>query len=214
MGQDKAFLPVDGQPSIERVLERTASLSDDLIVVSNAQTRYRQRLARFFLPTSSSSPSDSLSISGKSNFSDRIFISRMVSDIIPGKGSLGGIYTALHWARHSHCLVVACDMPFLNRDLLAHMMGLSPEYDAVVPIVNDRPEVLHAVYGKHCLSPIATRIKANRLKITDFLSDVRVRFVAADEVSRFDPQFRSFMNMNTPDDWQAVQRVAADERQE
>jgi len=179
MGQDKAFLPVGGHPVIERVIQRVAPLSDDVAIIANTPDKYRH------------------------------LGYRMASDMYPGKGSLGGIYTAIHTARHPHCLVVACDMPFLNSDLLRHLMSLTPGFDVVIPRIKEFPETMHAIYGKGCLEPIERRLLADRLRIIGFFDDVRVRYVERDDVARFDPTFRSFLNMNTPSDWKHVQQLAA-----
>ena len=181
MGQDKAFLPLVGRSVIDRVLECVQPLSDDVTLITNTPERFRH------------------------------LGYRMVGDVYPGKGSLGGIYTAIHAARNSHCLVVACDMPFLNADLLCHLTELAPGYDVVIPRIEEFPETMHAVYGKACLEPIKRRLLAGRLKIIGFFGDVRVRYVERDDSARFDPTFRSFLNINTPDDWERVQRMAGEE---
>jgi molybdopterin-guanine dinucleotide biosynthesis protein A len=174
MGQDKALLPLGGSSVIERVLDRVVPLSDDVTLITNVPDKYRH------------------------------LGYRMVGDVYPGKGSLGGIYTAIHTARYSHCLVVACDMPFLNTDLLRYLVDLSPGFDVVVPRIEQFPETMHAVYGKGCLEPIKRRLLADELKIIGFFDDVRVRYVERDDVARFDSTFRSFLNVNTPDDWEHV----------
>jgi molybdopterin-guanine dinucleotide biosynthesis protein A len=181
MGQDKAFLPVGGRPVIDRVLERVAPLSDDLTLIANAPLKYNH------------------------------LGQRMVGDVYLGKGALGGIYTAIHAARHAHCLVVACDMPFLNIDLLCYLVSLAPGFDVVIPRFQESPETMHAVYGKGCLEPIQCCLEADRLKIIGFFDQVRVRTVEREDVARFDPEFRSFLNMNTPADWTRVQELAKGE---
>jgi molybdopterin-guanine dinucleotide biosynthesis protein A len=181
MGQDKAWLPVGGRPVVERVIERVAPLSDDLLLIAYADDAYRHLSAR------------------------------LVGDVYPGKGPLGGIYTALQAARYDHCLVVACDMPFLDAGLLRYLAGLVPGYDVVIPRVEEFPETLHAVYGKRCLEPIQRRLLADQLRIVGFFDEVRVRYVERDDVAHFDPEFRSFMNMNTPADWERLQRLAMQE---
>jgi molybdopterin-guanine dinucleotide biosynthesis protein A len=181
MGQDKAFLSIGGRPVIERVIQRVTPLSDDVTIITNAPDKYHHM-----------------------GF-------RMVCDVHPGKGSLGGIYTAIHATRHPHCLVVACDMPFLNPDLLRYLASLAPGFDVVIPRVEAFPETMHAIYGKGCLEPIERQLLADRLKIIGFFKDVRVRYVERDDVARFDPTFRSFLNMNTPADWERMQRLAAEE---
>ncbi|RME73795.1 MAG: molybdenum cofactor guanylyltransferase [Chloroflexi bacterium] len=180
MGQDKAFLDVGGRRVIDRVLAQVQGLSDDLFISANAPEKYRE----FGLP--------------------------VVPDVFPGKAALGGIYSAIHTARHPHVLVVACDMPFLNRDLLAYLIQLAPTADVVVPLVNPpQPETLHAVYSKNCLPAIERRLAANRLRVVGFFEDVSVRYVSREEVARFDPHFYALMNMNTPQEWQTIRQIAA-----
>lgn len=181
MGQDKAFLPVGGRPVIERVIQRVLPLSDDVTIITNTPTLYHH------------------------------FGLHIEGDVYPGKGSLGGIYTAIYVARYQYCLVVACDMPFLNPDLLRHLVSLTSGFDVVIPRIDEFPETLHAVYGRGCLEPIERRLLADRLKIIGFFDDVRVRYVERDHVARFDANFHSFLNMNTPADWEYVQRLAVEQ---
>jgi molybdopterin-guanine dinucleotide biosynthesis protein A len=135
----------------------------------------------------------------------------MVGDVYPGKGALGGIYTAIHAAWHSYCLVVACDMPFLNTDLLRHLIGLAPGSDVLIPRIEESPETMHAIYGKGCLEPIRRCLLADRLKIISFFGEVRVRYVEREDVGRFDPYFRSFLNANTPDDLERIRGILEEE---
>ncbi|MHB1416941.1 MAG: molybdenum cofactor guanylyltransferase [Chloroflexota bacterium] len=123
---------------------------------------------------------------------------RAVADLRPGAGSLGGIFTALSFAQGSRCLVVACDMPFLNRRLLAYLLDLSPGYDVVIPRDDGNVEPLHAVYAKTCLEPIRTLLEEGDRRIVDFFPHVRVRYVEKQEIAVFDPELRSFFNVNTP----------------
>ena len=183
MGKDKALLPLEGRAVIEWVLDRVVTLSDDVSLITNAPEKY-------------------------SHLSHRI-----IEDVYPGKGSLGGIYTAIHAAFYRYCLVVACDMPFLNTELLSYLVDSVPGFDVVVPRIEQFPEATHAVYGKRCLEPIRRRLLADRLKIIGFFDDVEVRYVEREDMARFDPTFRSFLNMNTPDDWERVRRVAEEELQ-
>ena len=184
MGRDKAFLPVGGKPVIQRVLERVAPLSDDIILVTNTPDKFTFDID-----------------------------CRITGDIYPGKGSLGGIYSALVAARYPHCLIVACDMPFLNVRLLQYLVRLARiyDYDAVVPEVSDRWETLHAVYSKRCLRPIERCLQQDDLRVRSFFKDVRVRIVEQRRLEHFDPLLRSFLNMNTPEEWRYLQLIAANE---
>ncbi len=133
---------------------------------------------------------------------------RIVTDVYPGKGSLGGIYTGLAISDSSHNLVVACDMPFLNQDLLRYMVQLAAGFDLVIPRLGNRVEPLHAVYSKGCLAPIEGLLKQDNLKIIDFFDLVRVRHVETEEIDRFDPKHLSFFNINTEADLKTATELA------
>ena len=125
---------------------------------------------------------------------------RTAADIYPGSGSLGGIFTGLSAAKGDYGIVVACDMPFLNTDLLRFMLDMAPDYDVVVPRLNGRPEPLHAISSKICLKPIEQRLKRNDLKIALFFEEVRVAYVEEEDVDLMDPHHLSFFNVNTQED--------------
>ncbi|MCL4296011.1 MAG: molybdenum cofactor guanylyltransferase [Anaerolineae bacterium] len=179
MGRDKAFLEVGDQPVIERVVSRVRGLTDDLFISANEPEKY----ACLGLP--------------------------IVADIYPDKAALGGMYSVIQAARHPHVLVVACDMPFLHVGLLQYLIELAPTADVVVPLINPpQPETLHAVYSKVCLPAVERRLLADQLRIIGFFDEVSVRYLERAEVARFDPQFYSFLNMNTPEEWEKVQALA------
>ncbi|MFQ5610837.1 MAG: molybdenum cofactor guanylyltransferase [Anaerolineae bacterium] len=179
MGQDKALLEVGGKPLLQREIERLRALTNDLFLVTNNPDKYRA----FGLP--------------------------MVGDIYPGNAALGGIYTAVCRARHNYVFVVACDMPFLNVALIGHLFTLAGNHDAIVPRVQPHPETLHAIYSRACAGPIERRILAGQLKVIGFFEDVRLRYVERGEIAAFDPDFHSFVNVNTPEALANVRRLAA-----
>lgn len=170
MGRDKAFVDLAGKPLIEHVIERSADLGQaETILITNKPAQY----AHLGLP--------------------------MHSDILPDKGSLGGIYTALVQAQCPDVLALACDMPFVNSDLLRYLVDLiRADIDIVVPRVDGYPQGLHAIYKATCIAPIAKQLAADRLKIIRFYDQMRVRYLDETEYAAFDPQRRSFANLNTP----------------
>jgi len=176
MGRNKALMPLAGRRLVDRALAVLAGLFDDLLMVTNNPELYAD-----------------LGI-------------RMVPDLVTGKGALSGIHSAIHHAAAPHCLVVACDMPFLNAVVLRHLVDRRTGYDVVVPNVDGRPQPLHAVYGKACLQPIARRLESDRLHVVGFYPDVRVREVTADELAVFDPEGLSFRNLNTPEEFADAER--------
>ncbi len=178
-GRDKSLLVLDGQPLLAQIVDRLATLSDDLIVVTNRPERYHA----LSLPV------------------------RLLPDERPGEGSLMGIYSGLKAARHSHALVVACDMPFLNLALLRYMIGLAEGYDVVIPRVEGLLEPLHAIYGKACLPAMGRLLEQGQRQIIAFFHEVRVCYVEEEVVDRFDPQHLSLININTRQDWERVQQL-------
>ena len=176
MGRNKALMALAGRRLVDRAMAVLAGLFDDLLMVTNSPDLYA-----------------GLGI-------------RMVPDLVTGKGALGGIHSAVLHAAAPHCLVVACDMPFLNADVLRYLVDQRAEYDVVVPNVDGRPQPLHAVYGKACLQPIARRLESDRLHVVGFYPDVRVREVAAEELAAFDPEGLSFRNLNTPEEFADAER--------
>ncbi|MDE2774817.1 MAG: molybdenum cofactor guanylyltransferase [Chloroflexota bacterium] len=172
MGRDKAFVELGGKALIEHVIRRSADLAQaDTILITNKPAQY----ARLGLP--------------------------MRQDILPNKGSLGGIYTALLSAKRPDVLVLACDMPFVNISLLRYMVEqMDEDIDIVVPTVDGYPQGLHAIYKKTCIEPIARQLAADRLKIIRFYGQMRVRYLDETDYAAFDPLGRSFVNLNTPEE--------------
>jgi molybdopterin-guanine dinucleotide biosynthesis protein A len=133
---------------------------------------------------------------------------RTVPDALPERRSLVGIYTALLQAEDP-VFVCGCDMPFLCPALIRYMGGLAQVADVVIPRVRDY-EPLHAVYTRACLEPI-TRVLAADGRNADLLRAVRTAVLEADELRRFDPDLRSLVNLNTPEEYAAALRSAAHE---
>ena len=123
---------------------------------------------------------------------------KMKRDIYPGKGPLGGVYTGLKESEYFYNLVVACDMPFLNQQLLGYLVKEAGNgYDLVVPRMGDLIEPLHAVYSRDCLHHIDNMFDEGELSVRGLFARVNVRYVEAEEIERFDPGHLSFFNVNT-----------------
>ena len=176
LGRDKAVEPFYGEPLIRRVIRRASeAVSTYQIVVVVADPERAAAL-----------PLDDHHLTAV--------------DVFPDCGSLGGIYTGLDAATTQWSLVTACDMPFLSAPLLSHMAGLRDGVDAVVPVIDGRPEPTHALYNRRCLPAIEAKLRAGQLKISGFFDDVTVRYVPEDDIRNFDPDLLSFFNINRPED--------------
>lgn len=135
---------------------------------------------------------------------------RIIEDTCSGKGALGGIYTGLTVSGSHYNFIVACDMPFLDYNLIRYIMQLSPGFDAVVPRLGDLVEPLHAIYSKDCLVPIEIVFRQNNLSIFSLYNMIRVRYVDTGEIDTFDPKHRSFFNINTEDDLNMARELVKD----
>lgn len=182
LGHEKALETVGNKSLIQRVVFSLGFFDSDIIIVTAAKQS---------LPRSIDYPK-----------------LRMVTDAYPGRGPLGGIYTGLAVSDSFHNLVVACDMPFLNRALLDYMIQVSAGFDLVVPRSGNMVEPLHAVYSKGCLAPIESLLKQGSLSIRELFASVRVRYLEAAEINRFDPKHLSFFNVNTGADLKTAREIA------
>jgi molybdenum cofactor guanylyltransferase len=137
---------------------------------------------------------------------------KIIRDIYPGKGSLGGVYTGLVFSKSQYNLIVGCDMPFLNLDLIRYMLSIAEGADAVVPkILNNVLEPLHTVYSKKCVEKIEILLKQDRLSILELFPLVRVRYVEITEIDRFDKNHLSFFNINTVNDLETCKELIVKE---
>ncbi|MBC8175984.1 MAG: molybdenum cofactor guanylyltransferase [Desulfobacteraceae bacterium] len=122
----------------------------------------------------------------------------MYQDIIKGLGPLGGIFTGLQVIPNSG-FFVACDMPFLNQGLIRHMVEIKADFDLVVPRISGYMEALHSLYGRGCERKIESLINSGIYQVFRFFNEVSARYVDEDEVRMFDPDLRSFLNINSPE---------------
>jgi len=182
LGQDKVLEKVGNSSLLEQVISRIDSLVKEIIIVTAEQRTFSRLEGHPKLKT--------------------------VYDILPGKGSLGGIYTGLVKSSSFYNLVIAADMPFLNQSLLRYMLEVSDGFDFILPRVNNLYEPLHAVYSKNCIAHIESMIKQGRRVIIELFDHVKVRYVEAEEVDRFDPQHLSFFNINTKEDLKLARKIA------
>jgi molybdopterin-guanine dinucleotide biosynthesis protein A len=126
---------------------------------------------------------------------------RVVADLVPGAGALGGIYTAIVSSPQDRTLVVACDMPFVDARLIERLVAPSAA-DIVVPRPASGYEPLCATYARRCADAIHARIRRGELKAAEVIRDVRVEEIGPDLLATYDPHGVQFTNINTPHDYQ------------
>lgn len=128
---------------------------------------------------------------------------KVVEDIIPGYGPLSGIHSGLINSGYDYSLIVACDMPFLNREVLDYIGSVEGDYDVLIPKSGDYLQPLCAVYGKNCLPAIERKLQEDVKKIIAFFPEVSVKYIEMDELKEkftFDVE-EMFKNINTLEDY-------------
>ena len=191
MGEDKALKTFLGRPLIQRVAERLSPIADELIVTTNRPEEY----TFLNLP--------------------------LFPDLKPGRGALGGLYTAIASAQHPIVAIVACDMPFASPPLLeaASKLLIEEEVDVVIPSGGPRAEPagksdegyepLHAIYRREtCLPAIESAIDADQWKVIAWFPQVKVRVLTPDEVRQYDSSGLAFWNVNTPEEFSKAETIA------
>jgi len=184
MGEDKALKTFLGRPLVQRVVERLAPLADEVILTTNRPEDY----AFLKLP--------------------------LFSDLKPGRGALGGLYTAIASASNPIVGVVACDMPFASASFFEEATRLleNEEADVVIAKSEEGYEPLHAVYRRvTCLRAIEVAIDADMWKVVAWFPQVKVRVLTSDEIKRYDPSGLAFWNVNTPEEFAKAEEIAKSE---
>ncbi len=178
MGEDKALLDFGGQPLVEHVLNRLDSLAQETIITTNHPEGYR------FLGLP------------------------LIPDMIPERGALGGLYTALTAASQPLVAVVACDMPFASPEILSICSDLlltKPELDAVIPGTEYGLEPLHAVYRREsCLPAVKKAIDTGKWKMISWHKEVNVQVLTSENFASLNEDNLVFWNVNTPKDFSAA----------
>jgi molybdopterin-guanine dinucleotide biosynthesis protein A len=174
MGTDKAFLTLAGKPIIEHILSVLREVCKRVIIVTNSPERYAS------------------------------YDALVIPDAMDLRGPLTGIYSGLSRSDEEYNFVAACDMPFLNAKLISYIGGQALGYDVTLPCVGGLVEPLHAVYRRGVLTRIESRLRRDRRDIRGILEGANVRYITEEEIDRFDPERRSFRNLNTRSEYEEV----------
>ncbi len=179
LGQPKALLDFQGKTLIELMVSLLSEYFSMLTVVTDRPDLYRH------LPV---------------NFTKDIIVNEE-------KSPLRGIHAGLSFSELPYQFVVACDMPFLNLELIHYMSGFAAEYDAVVPRIGKYYQPLHAFYSRSCLGVIEKQLKMEHFKVTDFYKHLKIRFITAEELLRFDSRQEAFVNINKWSDYESALKI-------
>jgi len=135
---------------------------------------------------------------------------RVIADEQQGLGPLMGLYSGLKASRGEASFVTAVDTPLVSAKLVERLLQTEDSCDAMVPKWNGNPEPLCAVYARRCL-PHVERVLERR-RIVSFFPLVRVCYLEESAVAEVDPLGRSFLNVNSPADYEALRSVVQDDQ--
>jgi molybdopterin-guanine dinucleotide biosynthesis protein A/molybdopterin converting factor small subunit len=172
MGRPKALLPFAGEPLIVHVVRNLKQIFADAVVVAAPGQDLPE------LPAI------------------------MVCDEIAYQGPVSGIYHGLKASKTEVCFVTSCDAPFLNLQLISNLVSQISAYDVVVPYWQDRFQPLHAVYRRSVAPLLREQLDRGDLRPISLYPKVRTHEIHESEIRRRDPEGLSFLNMNSPEDYQ------------
>jgi molybdopterin-guanine dinucleotide biosynthesis protein A len=133
---------------------------------------------------------------------------RVVEDIFPQRGPLGGVFSGLKASTSQYNLVVGCDMPFLKVELLQYMRDKISSNDIIIPrYAKNYIEPLCAIYSKKCLEIIEKNIQSGILSVRRIFPHLRIKFIEEEEIKKFDPKFYSFFNLNFKHDFKKAEEL-------
>jgi len=173
-GADKATLFVGGRTLLEATALRLSSVASEIIVVGL--------------------PNQNLSLPGDARF---------VPDSLPGEGPLPALLTGLEACVFSRAVAVSCDLPFLNPEVLRLLLRLSAQAhcDACVPVVEGKPQVLHAVYARSIIAALQSLVEEGERRLSRLLGRVKTIYVDEESLRASEAPLLSFFNLNTPADY-------------
>ncbi|AHG93122.1 Molybdopterin-guanine dinucleotide biosynthesis protein A (plasmid) [Gemmatirosa kalamazoonensis] len=181
-GAPKGLARVGGERIVDRIARALRPACDELLLVANDED------ARAWLPDV-----------------------RVVRDVRPALGALGGLHTALTHAPDA-ALVVAWDMPFVTSALLRELRDRErADVDAVVPRGPDGAEPLCALYTRACLGAAERLLDAGERRARALAESVRTAWLDADEVARHGDPAVLLLSVNTPEDLAAAESLSRDE---
>jgi len=170
-GKNKALVSIGGKRILDRIYEVFTILFDKIILVTNDPLQYME------------------------------WDFDIVTDIFPVRSSLTGIHTGLFYITTPYAFFVACDIPFIKKELIGILLdNVEPGIDIVIPETSKGVEPLCSVYSKRCFKPIEEQLEKKSLKIQRVFQKVRVKKISEDILRTIDPDLVSFSNINTPDD--------------
>lgn len=179
-GTNKALLYVGAQRIFDRIYDVFRDLFQDIILVTNDPLAYLE------------------------------WDLTVVTDLFPVQSSLTGIHAGLFFMTTPYAFCVACDTPFIKKNLIQAILdNIEPRIDIVTPVTSEGFQPLCSVYSRQCLKPIARQLEKQELKIDRIFNKVRTKKLSEAILRQQDPDLISFYNINTPEDLAQAEEMLA-----
>lgn len=175
----KSFIKIDNSTIIEKNLALLGDIFDEVFISTNMPEVY------FYLGVP------------------------LIGDVIPSRGPMSGIYSSLFSAEGDSMFVVACDMPFISRDIISfvckkHMESFHAYHDATIPVYNGEPQPLLGVYCKTVMPYLEKGVLNDETSLKRLLSKIKTNFIDESDIMTIDPDGRAFVNINTIEDYERI----------
>lgn len=179
-GREKYFFLHEGKTFLARLLDSLIPVVDEVVLVA----RDPEQCTRF------------------KDYPDII----CVPDKRAGIGPIGGIHAGVLAASGEVIFISGCDMPFVNREIVARLFSLIGTYDAVIPTWDtEKFEPLHAVYKKEAL---LTYLESHEsLSLRAMVGNLHACYINVEEFRRTDPDLRTFVNINKLEDLTGINNL-------
>ena len=182
MGRPKAALDFGGVPLLTRVVNELKRRFDEIVIVA----------------ASASEGELSIEIPGL----------KLIHDETAFAGPLDALRRGLDALDHEVAFAGSCDLPLLNADVAARLVAMLDDFDAVIPEVGGKIQPLHAVYRKRCARAIETLQARGETRLSPIVDAINVKRIGEGELRKVDPELRSFLNVNSPEDYQKALKLA------
>ena len=183
-GQEKYFFTYEGKTFIERLVGSLSGVVDEIVIVARDPvqcTRFRE-------------------IGGIT----------CINDIRQGLGPIGGLHAGSLAVKGELVFVSACDMPCIDAAVVSYLFEAIGQHEAAIPQWNEwMLEPLHAVYRRTAL---LTYLESHTsLSLRAMIQSMDTRYIPVDELRAFDPDLRTFTNINKLEELEHINRSSSEE---
>ncbi len=177
-GENKAFIEIGGRRIMDAVYDVFVDVFEEVLIISNRPDDYLEW--------------DAL----------------IAADIFATRSSLTGIHAGLFYAKNPFVFVMACDTPFIRKEVIQTVLDrVEPGVSVVIPKTAKGMEPLCAVYSKTMLPVMERHLRQKKFKIQRMFNKLRVKTVSESALRKVDPELISFFNINTPEDFESARKM-------